>query len=87
MNSESIIISMLVLCGIITVVIIFAEPLKYLLKLVINSALGAGAIFVINMALGGVGLDVGINMVTVLTAGVLGIPGIAALYIVRLMLG
>ncbi|MBE6008020.1 MAG: transcriptional regulator [Lachnospiraceae bacterium] len=87
MSSDSIIITMLILCGIITVLIVFSEPLKYLLRLAANSALGAGAMFLINTVFGFTGLGVGINMVTVLTVGLLGLPGIAALYIVRIILG
>ncbi len=87
MDSNSIIIAMLVLCGILTVAIVFSEPLKCLLRLVGNSVLGAAALFAINTVFGFTGLGVGINMVTVFAAGLLGIPGIAALYIVRIILG
>ena len=87
MDSESVIIIMLVLCGIATVVMIFSEPLKYLLRIVANSVFGAVAMFAINTVFGFTGLGVGINLVTVLTAGLLGLPGIAALYIVRIILG
>ena len=87
MDSDSIIITLLVLCGILTVAIVFSEPLKHLLKLLANSVFGAVAMFAINTVFGFTGLDVGINMVTIITAGVLGLPGIAALYIVRIILG
>ncbi|MBQ2752889.1 MAG: pro-sigmaK processing inhibitor BofA family protein [Firmicutes bacterium] len=87
MDSDSIIITLLVLCGILTVAIVFSEPLKHLLKLLANSVFGAVALFAINTVFGFTGLGVGINMVTIITAGVLGLPGIAALYIVRIILG
>ena len=87
MDSDSIIITLLVLCGILTVAIVFSEPLKHLLKLLANSVFGAVAMFAINTVFGFTGLGVGINMVTIITAGVLGLPGIAALYIVRIILG
>ena len=87
MDSDSIIITLLVLCGILTVAIVFSEPLKHLLKLLANSVFGAAAMFAINTVFGFTGLGVGINMVTIITAGVLGLPGIAALYIVRIILG
>ena len=65
MDSESVIITMLALCGIATVVMIFSEPLKYLLRIVANSVFGAVAMFAINTVFGFTGLGVGINLVTV----------------------
>jgi len=86
MDSNSIIISMLAFCGIVTVIIIFSEPLKRLMKLVLNSSAGVAAMFVINTVFGSAGFNVGINPFTVLTAGLLGLPGIAALYIAYIIL-
>lgn len=58
------------------------KRLEWLLNLVMRSILGTIAIYFINMTLGtlGISLGVGINAVTVLTAGILGIPGLLALY-------
>lgn len=55
---------------------------EWLLNLVMRSILGTVGIYFINMVLGflGISLGVGINAVTVLTSGILGIPGLLALY-------
>lgn len=55
---------------------------EWFLNLVMRSILGVIAIYFINMALAerGIFLGVGINPCTVLTSGILGIPGVAVLY-------
>ncbi len=58
------------------------KRLEWLLNLVMRSILGPVAIYFINgaLAMQGVSLGIGINAVTVLTSGILGIPGLLALY-------
>lgn len=58
------------------------KKMEWLLNLVMRSILGTVAIYFVNSALAAVGisLGVGINAVTVLTSGILGIPGLVALY-------
>lgn len=58
------------------------KKVEWLLNLVMRSILGTIAIYFVNGALASVGisLGVGINATTVLTSGILGIPGIVALY-------
>lgn len=53
-----------------------------IINFVLRSIFGVIAIYFINAALAGRGisLGVGLNVYTVLTSGILGIPGIAALY-------
>ena len=55
---------------------------EWLMNLVMRSILGTIAMYFINEALAfaGISLSVGINGVTVLTSGILGFPGILALY-------
>ena len=50
-------------------------PLKMILKLILNSLLGAILIIVINLAGAGFGIAIPINIVTAVTIGILGIPG------------
>ncbi len=56
--------------------------MEWLLNILMRSILGAIAIYFINAALSlaGISLGVGINAVTVLTSGILGFPGLIALY-------
>ncbi|MCD7836998.1 MAG: pro-sigmaK processing inhibitor BofA family protein [Lachnospiraceae bacterium] len=55
---------------------------EWLLNIVMRSVLGCIAIYFINGALEtiGINLSVGVNPITVLTSGILGFPGLAALY-------
>lgn len=49
-------------------------PLKKILKLIFNSCLGAGLIYVINIVGATWGFHVGLNLVTAIIVGVLGVP-------------
>lgn len=55
---------------------------EWLLNIVMRSVLGTIAIYFINGALESVGIvsAVGVNPITVLTSGILGFPGLVALY-------
>ncbi|MBQ4537284.1 MAG: pro-sigmaK processing inhibitor BofA family protein [Lachnospiraceae bacterium] len=55
---------------------------EWLLNVVMRSVLGTIVIYFVNDALASVGIvsGVGINVVTVLTSGILGFPGLLALY-------
>lgn len=55
---------------------------EWLLNFILRGVLGTIAIYFINTALVSAGIDlgVGINPVTVLTSGILGFPGVLALY-------
>lgn len=55
---------------------------EWLLNLTMRSILGTIAMYFVNGALASMGLalQVGINIYTVLTTGILGIPGLLALY-------
>lgn len=55
---------------------------EWLLNLAMRSILGTIAMYFVNGALASMGLalQVGINAVTILTTGILGIPGLLALY-------
>ena len=58
------------------------RKLEWLLNVLMRSILGTIAIYFINGVLAGAGisLGVGINPLTVLTSGILGFPGLAAIY-------
>lgn len=50
-------------------------PLRFLLKMCINSMLGAIILITINTAAGGLGVYVPVNVATSVIVGVLGVPG------------
>lgn len=61
--------------GIIIIGKIFIVPIKWILRLVINSLLGSVLIYIINLAGGAFSLHIGINVFTSIIVGLLGIPG------------
>ena len=66
--------------------VLLVLPIKIVVKLVINGIVGAIALFVINIFGGFIGLTIGINPITALIAGFLGIPGIILLIFLQYFL-
>jgi len=75
-------ILILAACVIVLLMGAVKKKIEWLLNVVMRGILGTIAIYFINGLLASVGisLGVGINAVTVLTTGILGIPGLLALY-------
>ena len=69
-------------CAAVLVIGAMRKRLEWLLNMIMRSILGTIAIYFVNSMLASVGisLGVGINAVTILTAGILGFPGLIALY-------
>lgn len=65
---------------------VFIVPIKVTLKLVINSIIGGIAIYLINLIGGTFGFHIGINILTSILVGMLGIPGVVCLIIIRLLI-
>ena len=65
---------------------IFIWPLKKILKLVVNSILGGVLIYIINVIGMNFGFHIGLNLVTSLLVGFLGVPGAALLVILKIIL-
>ena len=65
---------------------IFSVPLKALLKLIVNSVLGGLLIFIINLIGSAWGFHIGLNVVTTVLVGLLGIPGAILLIILKLFI-
>ena len=66
---------------------IFIIPLKKILKLVFNSILGGVTIYIINLIGGSFGFHIGLNFFTSIVIGLLGLPGVVCLIIVKLLIG
>ena len=62
-------------------------PLKIALRLVLNTALGFGALWLLNQTTTYTGLSLGINWFNALTVGILGAPGFALLLLLQWVLG
>ena len=65
---------------------VFIVPIKKILKLVINSILGGVAIFLINLIGGMWGFHIGLNIYTSILVGLLGVPGVISLIVVKLLI-
>ncbi len=66
---------------------IFIVPLKKILKLVLNSILGGVVIFIINLIGANFGFHIGLNFFTSILIGLLGLPGVVCLIVVKLLIG
>lgn len=66
---------------------VFIVPLKMIVKLIFNSILGALLLYVINFIGATFGFHIGLNVLTAIFVGVLGVPGAVLLMILKLWLG
>lgn len=65
---------------------VFIVPIKTILKLVINSVLGGVVIFLINFIGAYFNFHIGLNLVTSIFVGILGIPGAIVIVIIKLLI-
>lgn len=61
-------------------------PLKMIFKLILNSILGGILIWLINLVGITWGLHIGINVITMLTVGLLGVPGAVLLTVLAIFI-
>ena len=64
---------------------IFIVPIKKILKLVLNSILGGVVIYIINLIGANFGFHIGLNIFNSIMVGLLGLPGVVCLIIVKLL--
>ena len=65
---------------------IFIIPIKTIFKLVMNSILGGLTIFIINLIGSFFNFHIGLNLITSIFVGILGIPGAIVIVIIKLLL-
>ena len=69
----------------LAIVRLFRKPVEFLLKIAVNSVLGGVFLVLLNTLLSALSLPgVSVNVVTAALSGFLGLPGVAALYILTL---
>ncbi|MDL2288844.1 pro-sigmaK processing inhibitor BofA family protein [Oscillospiraceae bacterium OttesenSCG-928-F05] len=73
--------------AILVAVGIFRAPMKLALKLLVNTAIGFVLLVVINLLAPYTGISIGVNVLNALLIGVLGVPGVLLLFILRWILG
>ncbi len=66
---------------------LFLVPLKHIFKIILNSILGAIILYIINLIGSLFNFYIGINIFTCLTVGLLGIPGVICMVLIRLIIG
>lgn len=74
----------------IILILIFGKsllfPMKKILKLIVNSLLGAMLIWLINVIGTSFGFHIGLNYITAIIVGILGIPGAALLVLLKIFI-
>lgn len=65
---------------------IFLFPIKKILKLVLNTIIGGAIIYIINLIGASFGFHLGLNVITSLVVGILGIPGAILLIILQFII-
>lgn len=67
--------------------VLLRKPLKSVLRLAVNSAVGLGALWLLNATAHLTGVSLGLNLFNAVTIGVLGLPGLGLLLLVQWVLG
>ena len=82
MNPDIGMLLIVFVCMVMLLRLSIRKQIEWLMNIVMRSILGSIAIYFINLALAelGISLGVSINTMTVLTSGILGFPGLLALY-------
>ena len=86
MDVKMLLIYVACIIGIIIMGKIFIVPIKIICKLIINSILGVILLYIINLVGSMWGLHIGINVITALIVGILGIPGAILLTILKILI-
>ena len=87
MDNNTLIIYIACICFLFLFGRIFILPIKSVLKLVLNSILGGLIIYLINVVGGLFTFHIGLNYITAILVGILGVPGAILLIILKIFLG
>lgn len=86
MDSNTLIIYIACICFLFLFGRIFILPIKSILKLVLNSILGGLIIYLINVIGGLFAFHIGLNYITAILVGILGVPGAVLLVVLKMFL-
>lgn len=81
MEWKYLLILLLGITGLFLIIPAILKPVRILLKLILCFVIGTILILVVNIFLGVFGMHIPINLVTILLAGVLHVPGVILLVI------
>lgn len=83
---EKVALGLVILFLAVAIVKLFSAPLKIALRVALNSALGFGAVWLLNLTTAFTGLSLGLNLFNAVTIGILGIPGLGLLLLMQWVL-
>lgn len=83
---EKVSLGLVLLFLVVACVRLFSAPLKVALRVLINSVLGFGALWLLNLTGGVTGIALGLNIFNSLTVGILGVPGLFLLLLLQWIL-
>ena len=83
---EKVALGLVILFLAVAIVKLFSAPLKIALRVALNSALGFGAVWLLNLTAAGTGLSLGLSLFNAVTIGILGIPGLGLLLLMQWVL-
>lgn len=85
MDYSNIITWMIIICLVFVGLIIFAKPVKYILRFLTQAVCGIFLAMGLNFLLTPFSIAIGINYLTFAVVGLLGLPGFITLYFVSWM--
>lgn len=65
------------------VIRLFRKPIRWILKLLLNTAIGFAALFLLNFFGSAVGITLGLNWINALVIGAAGFPGLVLLLLLK----
>ena len=65
------------------VIRLFRRPIRWILKLLLNTAIGFAALFLLNFFGSAIGITLGLNWINALVIGVAGFPGLVLLLLIK----
>ena len=83
---EKIVIGLVIAFFVLALGRLFKSPLKLILRIGINTALGFAAVWVLNLTTQFTGLSLGLNWFNAAVIGVLGVPGFFLLLLLQWVL-
>ncbi len=86
MDVKMLIVYIACIIGIFIIGKIFIVPIKVIMKLILNTILGAILLYIINIIGASFNFHIGINLITTLVTGILGIPGVILLILLQIFI-
>ena len=83
---EKVALGLVIAFGAMACLRLLSKPFKMVLRLIGNSALGFGALWILRQSAAITGLSLGLNLFNTLVIGVLGLPGFGLLVLLQWVL-